>query len=87
MRKLFVVIPFDTFDWGIEITEFNMWKFFLDNFHHLMYTIAFARISHTNITQIPVRVDIEIAPLDKIQFRVLDGFQFQYYPDTNQGRY
>ena len=80
MGKIHLEIPFDPLHWWIVIAVFDVWKLFLDQFHHLLDAQNIPGIRQIDAAQVPVGVDVEIPPLDHLQASVLDestqGFVF-----------
>ncbi len=80
MGKIHFKIPFDPLHWWIVITVFDLRKFFLNQLHQLLDPQDFPRVRQIDAAQVPVGVDVEVAPLDHFQARVFDesaqGFVF-----------
>ncbi len=85
MSKVHFEVTMDTFDRRIEISKAQLWKFFMDQLHQLIHSQAFAGIGNADLSKVPVRIDIEIPPLDHFQSGFFDQFSEalhipRYYP-------
>src|SRR5579871_3741355 len=78
--KIEVVPASHPFHGGIEVSIAHLREFLPDKFHELPNAHAFARVGHAQLTQVPIRIDIEIPPLDHVEVRRADqlaeGFVF-----------
>src|SRR5688572_11283134 len=72
MGKVQFEPSFDPFYWGIEITKSQPREFFTKDFLELTDTHTLTCVSHTDLSEVPVRVNIEIAPLDHLESSLIN---------------
>lgn len=63
MGEIGFEISFDPFNGWIEVAKFYFWEFFMDQVHHLFYPNEITCFRNADLSEIPIRIDIEISPL------------------------
>ena len=64
MRKVDLEVAADAFHWWVEITKFQRWKFLTQQVQQLFHAKGFTRFAYADLSQIPIRIYIEIPPLN-----------------------
>src|SRR3569833_1115721 len=73
-RVIHLIITLYSFNAWVKIAVFNVWKLFVNQFHQLFYAHHFASFSYTYLAEIPIGVNIKIAPLYHSKVSVDDKF-------------
>src|SRR6185437_15554025 len=74
MCEIQLIAPFDALHGRVEVAEFYPRELLMDQLHQLFHAHAFAGFGYAQLAEVPVRIDIEIPPLDHGQVGGADEF-------------
>src|SRR5215470_6681829 len=81
MGEIHLKFAFDSFYRWVEIAESQIRKLIPNQIHQLLYAHALAGFCHANFSQIPIGINVEIAPLDHFEtglfYKISQGLIFR----------